>query len=146
MTVKFRPAYRRGGEILAGLAIAATLFICLALTRGAGGCLNPWFGFAQNVYGVGLYNDNDSTGKAELLKANSLSVDRFQNDDGSYKTGGMLAHAIYIYIVGPFVGAILAGICYLLQVFSDNQSKHGSADEMHEINKVGVHGPRPSEH
>jgi len=44
--VKFKAIYITSDEILKALVLGFTLFVCLALTAGSGGCLNPWFGLA----------------------------------------------------------------------------------------------------
>ena len=83
--VKFKAIYITSDEILKALVLGFTLFVCLALTAGSGGCLNPWFGLAQNVYATGLTN-------------------------GLAFGGDYWSSAIWVYILAPFIGAFIAAL------------------------------------
>lgn len=97
--MKFKAIFITSDEILKGLAIAVTLYGCFAITAGSGACLNPWFGLAQNAYDTGLAN-------------------------GFGYMGSYFSVAIWVYILAPFIGAILAALFLRLQSAMDRTKRH----------------------
>jgi len=81
--MKFKAVYIISDEILKGTILGIALFVSLALTADSGGCLNPWHGLAQNAYATGLIN-------------------------GVAFGGDYWSSAIWVYILAPFIGAIIA--------------------------------------
>ena len=70
--------------LLRGLTLTYVLAACYRMSFGAGACLNPALGIAQSTYMIGYF---DSQGRAS---------ERNQ--------------VIWVYIVGPFIGALLAAV------------------------------------
>jgi glycerol uptake facilitator-like aquaporin len=48
--VIYKPALRTVDEIIKGLAVSITLWVCYWLCAGSGACLNPALGLAQTTY------------------------------------------------------------------------------------------------
>ena len=46
----YKPELRTVDEIIKGLAVSFTLWICYFLSAGSGACLNPALGLAQTCY------------------------------------------------------------------------------------------------
>jgi hypothetical protein len=76
-------------RILKGLCASFVMGVCLSMTSGSGGSLNPAFGLAQSTYMVGLMNRNGSD------------------------AGTQVAQYMWVYIVMPFIGAAFAALIYL---------------------------------
>ena len=79
-------------RIVKGFLMSIVFSTCLFMTLGSGGSLNPAFGLAQSTYSVALNNREGST---------------LGNDKAKY---------MWVYIVMPFIGAILAAVFYLVHV------------------------------
>lgn len=50
LIVIYKPQLRTVDEIVKGLAVSFTLWICYFMSAGSGACLNPALGLAQSCY------------------------------------------------------------------------------------------------
>lgn len=97
LLVIYKPSLRTTDEIVKGLALGFTLWICYSLCADSGACLNPALGLAQTTYQIGFLNLID-------------------------KNGNGFASLIWVYFVMPFFGAIFAAIIFRLTVYLDNKA------------------------
>lgn len=97
LLVIYKPSLRTVDEIIKGLAMAVTLWICYELCAGSGSCLNPALGVAQSAYQVGILNGMDNNG------------------DG-------FASLIWVYLPMPLFGGIIAAIIFRLIIKMDNKA------------------------
>lgn len=88
LLVIYKPSLRTVDEIIKGLGVSVTLWICYGLSAGSGACYNPALALAQTAYQVGFLNGID------------------QNGNG-------FASLLWVYMVMPFVGAILAALFFM---------------------------------
>ena len=95
--VIYKPSLRTVDEIIKGLGLSVVLWICYGLSAGTGACLNPALALAQTAYQVGFLNGID------------------QNGNG-------FASLLWVYMVMPFVGAILAAIFFRQHIYFDNKA------------------------
>ena len=103
--VIYKPSLRTVDEIIKGLGLSVTLWICYGLSAGTGACLNPALALAQTAYQVGFLNGID------------------QNGNG-------FASLLWVYMVMPFVGAILAALFFRQHIYLDNKAlRPGQAPE-----------------
>lgn len=86
LVLKYDAVLSKTDRILKGVCLCFILLACLSMTRSSGGCLNPAIGLAQSTYMLGL------------LPAGS---DVASN-----------AKFMWVYILMPFLGAILAACLY----------------------------------
>lgn len=102
LIVKYDEALSKTSFIVRGFGMLWTMTICLMLCYFSsgihGGCLNPALGFTMSVFQVGLVNDK------KLLLDYPHSI--------TYPSGGYFARCIWIYMIVPFIGAILAAIVF----------------------------------
>jgi glycerol uptake facilitator-like aquaporin len=75
-------------RVLRGLCASSVLLACLSMTLRSSAALNPAIGIAQSAYMIGLLNSQ------------------------SPGLGGQNATYMWVYIVFPFIGAILAASFY----------------------------------
>lgn len=97
LIVIYKPSLRTVDEIVKGLAMGFTLWICYELCAGSGSCLNPALGVAQSSYQVGILNGMDVNG------------------DG-------FASLIWVYFPMPLFGGIIAAIVFRIIVSMDNKA------------------------
>jgi glycerol uptake facilitator-like aquaporin len=97
LIVIYKPSLRTVDEIIKGLAVAITLWMCYFLSAGSGACLNPALGLAQTTYQIGFLNTAD------------------QNGNG-------FASLIWVYMAMPLIGAIFAAIFFKINIFFDNRA------------------------
>ncbi len=83
-------------RIIKGLCAAFTLAACYSMSLGSGGSLNPALGLTQSIYMIGLDNRKGST------------------------LGHQEAKYMWVYVVSPFFGAILAAVFYKFHLYVDN--------------------------
>lgn len=95
--VIYKPSLRTVDEIIKGLGVAFTLYVCYFLSAGSGACLNPALGLAQTTYQVGFLNGMDNNGNG-------------------------FASLIWVYMVFPFVGSALAALFFRLHILVDNKA------------------------
>ena len=50
LLVIYKPSLRTVDEIIKGLGVSLTLWVCYFLCAGSGACLNPALGLAQTTY------------------------------------------------------------------------------------------------
>jgi glycerol uptake facilitator-like aquaporin len=97
LIIIYKPSLRTVDEIIKGLGLATTLWICYFLCAGGGSSLNPALGLAQTCYQIGFLNGAD------------------QNGNG-------FASLIWVYMTMPLFGAIFAAILFKMNVFMDNKA------------------------
>lgn len=98
----YKPSLRLVDELIKGIAIGFTLWISYELDAGAGACLNPAFAIAQVSYQVGF-----------------LRTDHYN--------GGRYASLIWVYIVFPLLGGIVAALFFRFHIHQDNKALEESA-------------------
>jgi len=103
--VIYKPSLRTVDEIIKGLAVSLTLWATYFMSAGSGACMNPAFAIAQTAYQVGVLN---------ALGAN----------------GNGFASLIWVYIVFPFVGAIIAAVWFRIHIYLDNKALQPAAPEV----------------
>ena len=96
LLVIYKPSLRTVDEIIKGLGISFVLFAVYMMSAGSGACLNPALGLAQTTYQVGFLNGMDNNGNG-------------------------FASLIWVYMVFPLVGAIIAGIWFRIRIWLDNK-------------------------
>lgn len=97
LLVIYKPSLRTVDEIIKGLAVSVTLWIVYYMSAGSGACYNPALAIAQTCYQVGFLNAMDANGNG-------------------------FASLIWVYIVMPFIGAILAAIFFRIHIYLDNKA------------------------
>ena len=97
LLVIYKPSLRTVDEIIKGLGLSVVLWVAYVLCADAGACLNPALGLAQSAYQVTIIND-------------------FNNN------GNGFASLIWVYIVFPFVGGIIAAIIFRIRIWMDNKA------------------------
>lgn len=88
LVLVYEPSLQKVDRILKGLCSSIVLNVCLLMTQGSGGSLNPAFGLAQSTYMVALLNRDGSTAGSDAAKY------------------------MWVYIIFPFVGALFAALLY----------------------------------
>lgn len=61
LIIRFEKSLKRIDRLVKGYGTAMALYVALALTNGAGGCLDPGLGFAQSIYIFGYMHDTAPT-------------------------------------------------------------------------------------
>ena len=97
LLIIYKPSLRTVDEIIKGIGLIITLWICYFLSAGSGACLNPALGLAQTTYQIGFLNGAD------------------QNGNG-------FASLIWVYFPMPFFGAIFAAIFFRANIYFDNKA------------------------
>lgn len=95
--VIYKPSLRSVDEIIKGLGVTLTLYSCYMLSAGSGACLNPAFAIAQTCYQVGILNGIDANGNG-------------------------YATLLWVYIVFPLVGGIMAALWFRCHIYLDNKA------------------------
>ena len=90
LVVRFDRSMKNVDRIVKGFGVALTLTVCLSMTAGSGGSLNPAVGLVSSIFMIGQEN-------------------RFGSNQGSLD-----AKYIWIYIVCPVVGGALAAVFFKL--------------------------------
>ena len=111
LLVIYKPSLRTVDEIIKGLGVSLTLWVCYFLSAGSGACLNPALAIAQTSYQVGFLNGMDANGNG-------------------------FASLIWCYIVFPLIGAVIAAIWFRVHIYLDNKALEQPAAE--EIRQVVV--------
>lgn len=97
LLIIYKPSLRTVDEIVKGLGASIVLWMCYFLSGGSGACLNPALGLAQTAYQVGFLNGADLNGNG-------------------------FASLIWVYMVMPFVGAILGALFFRMHISLDNKA------------------------
>ena len=97
LLVIYKPSLRTVDEIIKGVAVAITLWICYFLSAGSGACYNPALGLAQTAYQVGFLN-------------------------GLGMNGNGFASLIWVYMVMPMVASVFAALFFRLHIYMDNKA------------------------
>lgn len=97
LVIIYKPSLRTTDEIIKGLGLGVTLWICYFLCAGGGACLNPALGLAQTCYQIGFLNGADMNGNG-------------------------FASLIWVYFPMPLFGAIFAAILFKMNVWMDNKA------------------------
>ena len=88
LIIRFEASMKKVDRITKGAACSIALGACLSMTNGAGESLNPALGFAQSIFMIGVENQSGST------------------------QGSKDAKYIWVYMVFPYVGALIAAAFY----------------------------------
>lgn len=102
LLIIYKPSLRTTDEIIKGLALGFTLWICYYFSAGSGACLNPALAIAQTCYQVGILNGMDANGNG-------------------------YASIIWVYILFPLLGGIVAAIWFRVHIYFDNKAMEGVA-------------------
>jgi glycerol uptake facilitator-like aquaporin len=97
LLVIYKPSLRTVDEIIKGLGVSITLWICYYFSAGSGACLNPALGLAQTTYQVGFLNGMDANGNG-------------------------YASLIWVYMIFPFIGAAVAALWFRIHIYLDNKA------------------------
>lgn len=106
LIVRFDRSMKSVDRIVKGLAVCLTLTVCLSMSAGSGGCLNPVIGLVSSIFMIGQENRGSST---------------LGSDDAKY---------IWVYIVAPFVGAVLAALFFKLHDYIERHDQKQNEPEM----------------
>jgi glycerol uptake facilitator-like aquaporin len=93
LILRFEPNMRKTDRLIKGVGACFTLLVCLSMSAGSGGCLNPALGLAESIYMIGIENRN------------GLGLG---SDDAKF---------MWVYIVGPLIGAGFAALFFKLHDF-----------------------------
>ena len=93
LILRFEPDMRKVDRLIKGFGASFALLVCLKMTAGSGGCLNPALGLAQSIYMIGIENGY---------------VPPIGSDDAKY---------MWVYIFGSLAGACLAALFFKLHDF-----------------------------
>jgi len=97
LLVIYKPSLRTVDEIIKGLGVSITLWVCYFMSAGSGACLNPALGLAQTTYQVGFLNGMDANGNG-------------------------FASLIWVYIIFPLIGGAIAALFFRVHIYLDNKS------------------------
>ena len=97
LLIIYKPSLRTVDEIIKGLGVSITLWVCYFLSAGSGACLNPALGLAQTTYQVGFLNGLD------------------QNGNG-------FASLIWVYIIMPLFGGLFAAGFFRWHIYMDQKA------------------------
>jgi glycerol uptake facilitator-like aquaporin len=93
LILRFEADMRKVDRLIKGFGACFALLVSLKMSANSGGCLNPALGLAQSIYMIGLENRSGST------------------------QGSTDAKYMWVYILGPFLGACLASLFFRLHDF-----------------------------
>ena len=102
LVVRFERGMKKVDRMVRGLALCFVLTLCTSMSAGSGGCFNPAIGLVSSIFMIG-----------------------YENQDGS-GLGSEDAKYIWVYMLAPFVGAVLAAYFFKLHDYLDRhrQSQH----------------------
>jgi glycerol uptake facilitator-like aquaporin len=95
--VIYKPSLRTVDEIIKGLGVSITLYVCYTYSAGSGACMNPALAIAQTSYQVGILNGMDANGNG-------------------------FASLIWVYIIFPLIGGAIAALFFRVHIYLDNKS------------------------
>lgn len=113
LLIIYKPSLRTVDELIKGIGIAYVLWICYFLSAGSGACLNPALGLAQTTFQVGFLNGMDLNGNG-------------------------FASLLWVYMVMPFVGAILAALFFRMHISMDAKALNAPAANAPAANVVAA--------
>ena len=108
LLVIYKPSLRTVDEIIKGLGVSLTLWVCYFLCAGSGACLNPALGLAQTTYQVGFLNGMDANGNG-------------------------YASLIWVYMVFPMIAAAVAALWFRVHIYLDNKALEQPAGARPEV-------------
>jgi glycerol uptake facilitator-like aquaporin len=95
LLVRFESSMRKIDRIVKGFAMAFAFLACLFISNQSGSIFNPAIGFSQSIYMIGIVGQNG----------------------GDTNTA---AQYMWIYMIFPYLGALLATLFYRLHQHIDN--------------------------
>jgi glycerol uptake facilitator-like aquaporin len=108
LLVIYKPSLRTVDDIIKGLGVSITLCVCYLLCAGSGACLNPALAIAQISYQIGSLKGKDANGNS-------------------------FASLIWVYIIFPLIGGVIAAIWFRVHIYLDNKA----------LEQPDSAGPRP---